>query len=224
MRAGDEIVAIDGRRDISYKTLILKVALSGHGQVLHFGVKRPGHDGLIEMDIQPVREANNDHPTIGILPAEGLSIGAFLPPSGMVEPPAYPELDRLEADEFNDTLAAAGPADQEPEALASHDDYQRLLARYRDRPIKHVIERRSASVGDDGPVQERVELTLPPAPFPRLRPATDRRADQRHAGRLARGVGRLPRRVTASSRWTATAISIPMRLPDRLLSEGRSDR
>ncbi len=39
---GDDIVAIDGRRDISYNTLLLKVALSGPGQVLHFGIERPG--------------------------------------------------------------------------------------------------------------------------------------------------------------------------------------
>ena len=60
LRVGDEIVAIDGRLDISYTTLLLKVSLSGPGQVLHFSVQRPGRKGPLEMDIQPVREARND--------------------------------------------------------------------------------------------------------------------------------------------------------------------
>ena len=36
LRPGDEIVAIDDRRDINFDHLILKVRLSGAGQVLHF--------------------------------------------------------------------------------------------------------------------------------------------------------------------------------------------
>ncbi len=80
--AGDEIVAIDGRRDVSYKTLMLKVSLSRQDQILRFGVQRPGHDGLITMDIQPVREANNDRPTIGVLPSESLESRRFPAPAG----------------------------------------------------------------------------------------------------------------------------------------------
>ena len=39
---GDEIVAIDGRGDLSYADLLEKVVLSSSGQVIHFQVKRPG--------------------------------------------------------------------------------------------------------------------------------------------------------------------------------------
>jgi regulator of sigma E protease len=166
LRVDDEIVAIDGRRDISFRTLLLKVSLSGPGQVLHFGVQRPGRDGLLEMDIQPLREANKDHPTIGIVPSEGLNIGAFLAPAGMAAPPAYPGLQgRQVVESFIDTLTAAGPADQPPSPLTSIDEYHRLLSQTLDRPIQHLIERRPASLGEDGPVWERFELTLPPAHF-----------------------------------------------------------
>jgi regulator of sigma E protease len=165
LRPGDEIVSIDGRRDINFTTLTLKVSLSRAGQVLRFGVQRPGHDGLIEMDILPVREAKNDRPTIGILPAKGPTIATFLPPAGMPAPPAYPGLDRAEEEDFIDTLVAAGPADTEPAPVASIADYERLLADHPEQPIKHLIERRSGSSGEDGPVQERLELTLPPAHF-----------------------------------------------------------
>ncbi len=42
LRAGDEIVAIDDRRDLGWNDLLQKVVLSSKGQVLHFQVKRPG--------------------------------------------------------------------------------------------------------------------------------------------------------------------------------------
>ena len=45
MRPGDEIVAIDGRREVRYKTLLLKVSLSRRDQVLHFVVRRPAATG-----------------------------------------------------------------------------------------------------------------------------------------------------------------------------------
>ena len=68
-------------------------------------------------------------------------------------------------DEFVDTLAAAGPVDAPPIPMATAQDYLRLLAAHPDRPIKHVIERRSADAGEDGPVKEKLELTLPPPQF-----------------------------------------------------------
>jgi regulator of sigma E protease len=49
--------------------------------------------------------------------------------------------------------------------VASAREYELMLAANRDRPIKHVIERRSASAGEDGPVQERLVLTAPRAWF-----------------------------------------------------------
>ncbi|HZW32351.1 MAG TPA: site-2 protease family protein, partial [Isosphaeraceae bacterium] len=165
LRAGDEVVVIDGRRDISFPTLQVKVLLSGPGQVLHFGVKRPGDPDLIAMDVQPVREPKKEYPTIGVGKSEGLKIGAFLAPAGMADPPDYPGLEGRRVKAFVDTLAAAGPTGQPPRRLESIDDYARLLARYADRPIVHHIERRPAATADEGPVSERFELTLPPAQF-----------------------------------------------------------
>jgi regulator of sigma E protease len=162
LRSGDEIVAIDGRRDISFKSLLQKVALSGTGQVLRLEIQRPGRDGRFEVGIQPIRESRNEHPTIGILQGQGLAIGTFYPPAGMADPPTYPGLDRVEDDVFIDTLAAAGRADREPRPLADHDDYESVLTEDLERPITHRIERRKSA---DGPVRERLELTVPPAHF-----------------------------------------------------------
>ncbi len=165
MRPGDDIVSIDGRREINFTTLTLKVSLSGPGEILRFGVHRPGRDGLIEMDIHPVRQANSERPTIGVIPEYGLMIGAFLAPAGMAAPPSYPGTDPAEEEDRFDTLAAAGPADKEPAPLADALEYERMLAVNLDRPIKHVIERRSSTSSEDGPVQERLALTLPEAKF-----------------------------------------------------------
>ncbi|MGP0066846.1 MAG: site-2 protease family protein, partial [Isosphaeraceae bacterium] len=162
LQPGDEIVAIDGRRDISYSTLLLKVALSGQGQVLHFGIERPGHQGLIEMDLQPRREPKRDKPTIGIIPSENLEIADFTAPAGMKDPPAYTRPDGKQAEKTVDTLVAAGPVGQEPTKLTEALEYQRLLARYLDRPIVHVIERRPADSAEDAQALERIEVTLPP--------------------------------------------------------------
>jgi regulator of sigma E protease len=83
----------------------------------------------------------------------------------MKDPPTYPGLDRAEEEDFIDTLAAAGPTDAQPKPIASIFDYERLLAGNLEVPIKHVIERRSGSSGEDGPVREPLELTLPAAQF-----------------------------------------------------------
>ena len=165
MRVGDDIVEIDGRHDVSFKTLVLKVTLSGRDQVLRFGVERAGHDGVVSMDIQPVREANKDRPTIGVLPSESLESGAFLAPAGMVDPPAYPGLERRKSEPFVDTLVKAGPVNGELTPLTTVQEYHRLLNRNLNRPIKHVLERRLATVGEDGPVSARLELILPPVHF-----------------------------------------------------------
>ncbi len=165
LEVGDEVEEIDGRREVSFNTLMLKVSLSRQDQVLRFGIRRSGHRELIPMEIQPVREADNYRPTIGVRPSESLSSGGFLAPPGMTDPPAYPGLERRKSEPFVDTLVAAGPADGDLTPLTTIEEYDRLLSRNLSGKVKHVLERRAASAGEDGPVTERVELTLPPVQF-----------------------------------------------------------
>jgi regulator of sigma E protease len=160
---GDEIVAIDGHRDIGYTELVQKVLLSSEGQVLRFEVRRPGLKETIGVDIQPRREATGDRPTIGILSSHGLEIGGFQPPAGMENPPAYDATiinDRKS--KIDHVLVAAGPAGQKPTPLNGVSQYDRLLARYADQQITHAIERRPTSLsGTDRAAIDRFELTLP---------------------------------------------------------------
>lgn len=162
MRVGDEIVAVNGKRDISWTGMTLKVRLSGQDEVLHFDVKRPGREDLIPIEIQPRREPGMDYPTIGILQPASLDVLTIQPPAGMESPPAIPsEFTNLEVNNLQ-KLVAAGPAGEAPTPLRDVEEYQRLLAQHADKPIVHVFDREnepgSAPAG-------RIELALPPAHF-----------------------------------------------------------
>ena len=163
LRPGDEIVAIDDKPIQGYSELRKKTLLSARGQVLHFQVKRPGHDRLISLELQPRREASADAPTIGILPISTLEIADFDAPPGMASPPTdYHPLKGKERESQVDVLVAAGPVDQEPVHLETIVEYDRLLARHAEREIKHLIERRPISPsGQHGAATEKFELTLP---------------------------------------------------------------
>jgi regulator of sigma E protease len=163
---GDEIVAIDDKRDLGFTDLLQKVLLSSHGQVLHFEFKHPGGSELIGVDIQPRREASGDRPTIGILSSRSLEIGDFQPLAGMANPPAFNGLDRKDRKSKVDVLVAAGAVGKEVTPLADVLEYDRLLAQYANQPIVHTIERRAISQpGAAGSATDRFSLTLPPNHF-----------------------------------------------------------
>jgi regulator of sigma E protease len=74
VRAGDEIVAIDGARDVTYNDLWRTVLLSGAGQVIHLELRRPGAASRVRVDVEPRREPGSDKPTIGIAPMADLTL------------------------------------------------------------------------------------------------------------------------------------------------------
>jgi regulator of sigma E protease len=165
MLPGDEIEAIDDRGDLSWNTMTLKVVLSGHGQALHFDVKRPGHEGLVGLELQPRREAGSDRPTIGVHSSSSLNVRVLLLPASMNNAPEYPLIEATKETGPIDTLVAAGPPGQEPFPLEDAYQYHRLLARFRNQPLVHVIERREGTIDSLGKAIRRFELTFPPAKF-----------------------------------------------------------
>jgi len=165
VRAGDEIVAIDGRGDLSWNSMTLKVVLSGHGQALHFDVRRPDHEGLIGLEIQPRRETGADRPTIGVHNSTSLNLGLLLLPAGMKNPPEYAQSEATEDMRPVDTLVAVGPPGHDPTPVADISQYHRLLARFRDQPLVHVIERREGTEDAPGKVLNRFDVTFTPANF-----------------------------------------------------------
>jgi regulator of sigma E protease len=166
LRPGDEVVAIDDRRDINYRDLLHQVVFSSSGQVLRFQVKRPGRTELINLEIEPRREANGDRPTIGFVSSSSLRVLGFIPPSGMKDPPRYHRLAAGELETKVDVLISAGPSGGELVQLTDVDAYHALLAKHARQPVTHKFERRSIlPSGDDGPVLEQFELTFPPNHF-----------------------------------------------------------
>ena len=163
LRPGDEIVSIDGRSELGFNGLRRRIVLTSKGEVLHCKVRRPGQKELISLDLEPRREAKADAPTIGILPAASLNVLDFQPPAGMVN--AAKTYQPLKDDEHLkkvDLLVAAGPIGEEMTKLESVIDYDRLLARNLEKPIKHLIERRPLlPSGEHGATTERFELILP---------------------------------------------------------------
>ncbi len=159
VKPGDEIVAIDDRNDITFDHLILKVRLSGSGQVLHFDLNRPGQKKLISVNLEPRREATADMPSIGIAPERSLSLltPPFEPPAGTV-PPVKSAATLLKLD---DILVEMGPEGSTPVKVADAEEYHRLLARWADRPLTFVFERHAEAPGGASNPAKRITLTLP---------------------------------------------------------------
>ena len=156
LKVGDEIVAIDGRRDLGFTDLSQKVLLSSQGQVLHFEVRRPGQEDLIRVDIQPRREAKGDRPTIGIRSSHGLEIGDFRPLAGMANPPVYHGVDLKDRSKI-DVLAAAGPVGR-ADAARRRQPVRPPARPPRERRSQTRDRARSMTEsGAHGPVLERFE-------------------------------------------------------------------
>lgn len=161
LRAGDEIVSIDGRRDVGFKDLTVAVNLSSRGQVIDFGVKRPGEERELSIPIEPRREATAERPTIGVRPALSLDVGDDQPPAGATEPivlpwPADRRVEILE-------LVAAAPAGETPAPMASNEEFQRLSARNRDKALDLVLRPRTFAGKPVPGVAEELKAAAPPS-------------------------------------------------------------
>jgi regulator of sigma E protease len=83
----------------------------------------------------------------------------------MKNPPAYPQAEATEDSGPLDTLVAVGPPGQAPTPVEDIRQYHGLLARFRDQPLVHVIERHEGTVDAPGKLLNRFEITFPPANF-----------------------------------------------------------
>lgn len=169
MRPGDEIVSIDGRGDLTFNNMTLKIRLSGQGQVLHFELKRPGRDALIPIDIEPRREGTAEHPGIGISPSRDLIMYGppgshpFVAPAGLARP--VPEPDG--GFQRRDRVVAVGRVGQEPSLVEDFQEYERIVARHRDKDLNVVVERlpKAGASRAANSAPERATVVLPPNHF-----------------------------------------------------------
>ena len=166
LRPGDEIVAIDGRRNLGYADLLESVVLSSSGQVLHFQVRRPGKSDLIDVDLEASSGETSDRPTIGVVASHSMEIAGFRAPAGMANPPTYEEIPDKELQTIADVVVSAAPEGEALKPLNGAADYERLTSKYRDRPLVLHIERTQVKEdGEHGSVLSSKDLTLPPTHF-----------------------------------------------------------
>ena len=161
LMAGDEIVAIDGRRDVSYKDLLNRVGLSAAGQKIKFTVKRQGVDDEKVFAIEPLREASNQTPTIGVLMAHAIQLHseiAFQAMPGQVVDQAKPN----PGFEAGDKVVAIGPEGGPLDPIKDQGDFDRKSEKLRDRPLVVEVERKKAK---DDPATILVKVTVPPHRF-----------------------------------------------------------
>jgi len=173
IRAGDEIVAIDGKRDVSFLQMKLKVALSTAGQSIRFDLKRPGREGPLSLAIEPRRDGSAEMPGIGVSASESLELDE--PPH--VPPAGSPDATKGAATGLKalDRVVAVGPEGDAPTAVADVNALDQILAENREKPLAFVVERREDAAvllerGDDAAIAKaaspkRVTAVLPPNHF-----------------------------------------------------------
>ncbi len=182
LRVGDDILAIDGRRNVVFKHLMSRVSLSKAKEPVVFTVKRPGSDGEINIPIEPRRDSGANAPMIGVSPARGLELddeSPFEAQPGMSVDPAQARL----GFEGGDRIVAIGPDGSPPEAVADHDALARKLDEYRGRPLVVAVEREHGKeVGRATPRRSEIKvpvhnfldfgLRLTPGPVMAIRPGS----------------------------------------------------
>ncbi len=166
---GDDIVAIDGARDLNYNQMRFKVVLSGAGQKLEFLVKRPGIEKEFPVIVEPKRDPNLPTPTIGVLSDQSLVLSARRP---FQAPPGVPEPAGTEGG-FQpwDKVIAVGPEGTEPTKVVDSLELRKVLTAHRDKPLVFVLERTlatgekpSPTVAPVGPART-VKVTVAPHPM-----------------------------------------------------------
>jgi regulator of sigma E protease len=160
---GDEIVALDGRRNLSFNNLKMRVSLSGKGQVMHFEVKRPGVPSPLYFDIEPQPDNVQKMPGIGIVPSLDLVLDQkpYDPPAGLVSKPVAPDSGLMSLDR----VIAAGPVGKPPEKVADVFALYHVFGKALNEPVEVVVERHPKTKdGVPGPV-EKATAVLPPNQF-----------------------------------------------------------
>jgi len=164
LKPGDEIVGIDGRGDVGFHELLKAVSLSGQGQVIRFQVERPGEKEPLVVPIQPRREANGDRPSIGVRPGSSLDVADYQAPAGTPDPPGLP-WPGGPRDPAVLTILAAGPAGEAATPVATNEEFQKVSARHRDKPLELTFKPRRL---DGQPIPKdpgEVKATVPPNRF-----------------------------------------------------------
>ena len=152
LRPGDEVVAIDGKSDVTFQDISRATQLSKAGQKIEFEVKRPGLPSTIRLEIEPKRSGNAPAVAVGIAAASSLDL-AGKPPEGLGS----------DKDHY-DTVTAAGAVGGNPTPVGSMHDLDVILSRDRAKPLL-VVADRGTMENRDRAAKTRVEATVAPKLF-----------------------------------------------------------
>jgi regulator of sigma E protease len=172
LQAGDEVLAIDGEKNVTFEDLNRIVVHSGPEQVLTFTVNRPGLADPIDVPVRPERDPIEQVPKIRVALPQSLTLfeaEPFLRPPGMEDTPEG---------EFKggDRILQVGIQGEDAVPVGSPRELDRLLDQHRDRPLTFVVSRTASDEGQeaDGPdemppvgsnIIDRPRITVPPAHF-----------------------------------------------------------
>jgi regulator of sigma E protease len=164
LRRGDEIIGIDGRTDINFTVLMLKVRLSGKGQRIKFDVKRPGVEKPLSFEIEPLRDPTADAPTIGVLRIDGLKLAdtPSIVPAGLSGLSGTP-WDVLKADDVLREVSFVRDGKTETIPISDVLQLDKILTENRDIPLGFRFDRPKKPGVAGGGTSEVV--TLPPIHF-----------------------------------------------------------
>jgi len=168
LRAGDEIVAIDGRRDVTFARLNRQVFHSARGRKIKFTVRGPGAEAERVLEIEPRRAEGAPLPTIGLYSGHDLELAEKAPfqaPPGQAAGPARPR----GGFEGGDSVRGVGPEGGPIEPVKDQADLLRKLEQYRDRPIVVQVARVGPNE-EPRPEAKKVDpglvlITVPPHHF-----------------------------------------------------------
>jgi regulator of sigma E protease len=166
IRAGDEILSIDGRRDITFDDMRRIVALSGKHQIVTFEMKREGRSDPLRFGVHPVRGPYDAFPVIGVVNPITLQLNPFqplVPPLGMAGDIKSP----FGGFEGDDLIIAAGLGDS---LTRVNTPYQldEILARHAAKPLTFLVRRTTkpkAGQPENNATTTEVSVTLPPNHF-----------------------------------------------------------
>ena len=165
LKPGDEIVAVDGERDLSFNQVRSRINLSGADQELSLKVKRPGETEEKTLNIIPRLEKGSPMPAIGFYPASSLKL-ASNPPFNRLPGQDGKRDQPFGGFQVNDTVVGVGPANGPTIAVSDYFSWIEQLDKLRREPIVVEVERTDeASEGANSKTPERVKVTVEPHRF-----------------------------------------------------------
>ena len=165
LQPGDEIVAVDGERGLSFNQVRARINLSGADQELSLQIKRPGDSAEKTLNITPRLEKGSPMPAIGFYPANSLKL-ASNPPFNRLPGQDGKRDQPFGGFQVNDQVVAVGPVTGPSVPVTDHRGWIEQLDKFRNVPIVVELDRTDGSTeGATAKPPERVKITVEPHRF-----------------------------------------------------------